>query len=655
MRDPQGNIYYQNNITRETTRIHPANLPPGWTESKDPDGKPFFVHHELQLASWCRPGQQPLLAASTTAAKPAAIPKNQASRPSLTGNPPPSNMRPQSIAMTTRPNGQGQRPAASSRPGQQQVSLATATEATINLFDPSNGGIVRNTKIVSHIAGQSVKGTVKAVAQNQRLQTFARGTGLAMANKKVKKAWRKAAKEVASLDGHRKQEIYVTQSGPQGKIAVQGADTDFEGEYVIEYEDGTIEYYDAKERLLRTSTVGPQRPAQQNPNLVQRPGIQQRPPLQIQSHQIPGQQLVLQPAQQQIQVGQAQVQQPQLQQNMPQAFHLPQGSLQQGQIQNSQTQQVQSQPIQPQQEQLQSQPQAQQSQNYQGHLQQAAQGQLQQSIQAQLQPSQPQQGPANQAQTQSQAQQNQCFLAQLQQVAQDQVRQVVQQHLAQTQPTQSQQSQSQVQQAQAMLQRQQAQNQQMEQQLKQVKLQSQQNFNQQLQQLQQQQQMASRPAPQPQYTQNQPSLLDQAVSVLQQSTQQPQTVYVDQVPTQTVYMDQSPAQAIYIDQAPAQTLFVDKSVAQQTAHIDQTAYTQDQVVYTDGSSGDVNVEVTIEQNVYIDQNYQDQSYVVQEETGIIEEGSCDQVYELRDDGCMDVGFEVDSGDCGGFEDGGFDF
>lgn len=648
MRDPQGNIYYQNNITRETTRIHPANLPPGWTESKDPDGKPFFVHHKLQLASWCPPGQQPLFAASTTAAKPAAMPKNQASRPSFTGNPPPSNMRPQSIAMTTRPNGQGQRPAAASRPGQQQISLATATEATINLFDPSNGGIVRNTKIVSHIAGQSVKGTVKAVAQNQRLQTFARGTGLAMANKKVKKAWRKAAKEVASLDGHRQQEIHVTQSGPQGKIAVQGADTNFDGEYVIEYEDGTIEYYDAKERLLRTSTFGPQRPAQQISNSVQRPGIQQRPPPQIQSHQIPGQQLVSQPAQQQIQVGQAQAQQPQLQQNMPQTFHLPQGLLQQGQIQNSQTQQVQSQSSQPQQEQIQSQTQAQQSQNYQGHLQQAAQGQIQQSIQAQSQSSQPQQEPANQAQTQSQAQQNQCLLAQLQQVAQDQVQQVVQQHLAQTQPTQSRQSQFQVQQAQAMLQQQQVQNQQIEQQLQQVKLQARQNFNQQLQQLQQQQQMASRPAPQPQYIQNQPSLLDQAVSVLQQSTQQPQTVYVDQVPTQTVYMDQSP------DQAPAQTLFVGQSAAHQTAYTDQTVYTQDQVVYTDGAAGDVNVEVTIDQNVYIDQNHQDQSYVVQEETVINEEGDCDQVYELQDDGCMDVGFEVDSGDCGGFEDGGFD-
>lgn len=578
MRDPQGNIYYQNNITRETTRVHPANLPPGWTETKDPNGKPFFVLHELQLSSWCRPGQQPVFAASTPSAKP-AIPNSQAPRPSLAANTAPNNMRPQSTAMASRPNVQGQRPAIGPRPGQQQVSLATATEATINLLDPSNGGIVRNTKIVGHIAGQSVKGTVKAVTQNQRLQTFARGTGLAMANKKVKKAWRKAAKEVASLDGHRRQEIRVTQNGPQGNIAVQGADTNFDEEYVIEYEDGTVEYYDAKQRLLRTSTGGSQHPPQQNPSLVHRPAIQQRPLLQTQSPPVQGQQVVLQPAQAQAQV-------------------------------------------------------------YQSQIQQYVQGPLQQ------------QGPAKQFQNQSPAQQNQSLMGQLQQVAQDQVQQAVAQQLTQTQSTQAQQFQPQAP-AQSMLEQQQALNQQTQQQLQQIKLQAQHNFNQQLQQQIQQQQMASRPAPQPSYAQTQPNLLDQAISVFQQSTQQQQTISVDQIPTQTLYMDSSPAQAIYIDQAPAQTPYVDQSAVQQTTFINETAYTLDQTFYTDATAaGDVNVELNIERNVYFDQ---EQSCIVQEEAFNIEDGSCEQVYELQDDGCADRGHEVDAGDGGGFEDAGFDF
>ncbi|TID20631.1 hypothetical protein E6O75_ATG05395 [Venturia nashicola] len=594
MRDPQGNLYYQNNITRETTRIHPANLPSGWTEAKDPDGKSFFVHNDLQLASWCRPGQQPLFAASTAA----AISNNQAARPPIADNLTTSKIRPQPIAMAPKPNVQGQRPIARLQPGQQQVSLATVTEATINLLDPSNGGIVRNTKIVGHIAGQSVKGTVKAVAQNQRLQTFARGTGIAMANKKVKKAWRKAAKEVASLEGRRKQEIRVTQTGPQGKIAVQGIDDSFDGEYVIEYEDGSIEYYDAQGRLLRTSTIGSQRVQQQNPKLVHRPANQQRP----QPQPVHGPQLLLQSAQQ---TQTAQLQHPQLQENFTQS---PSGSSQQGQIQSSQTIQVQSQPCQSQ----------------------------------QVQP--------QQFQNQPQVQQNQSLMGQLQQAAQDQIEQAVQQHLAQIQS----QPQSQTQQTQSILQQQQAQNQQMQQLLEQSKIQAQQNFNQQLQQQlqEQQQQMASRPAAQSQYGQNQPGLLDQAVYVLQQSSgQQPQTAsLIDQVLTQTVYMDSSPAQAIYIDQAPTQTLFVDPFAEQQTVYVDQAAYLQDRVLYMDGAAGDVNVEVSIEENVYVDQ-----SYSVQEETVSVEGGNCEQVYELQDDGCVDWGFEVGPGDCGGFEDVGCDF
>lgn len=639
MYDLQRNLYYQNNITRETTRVHPANLPPGWTELKDPDGKTFFVNHDLHLASWCRPGQQPLLAASTAAVESAIISNNRPARPALAGNSATCNIRPQTKVMVPEPNAQGHRRVAGPQPGQQQVSLATATEATINLLDPSNGGIVRNTKIVSHIAGQGVKGTVKAVAQNQRLQTFARGTGLAMANKKVKKAWRKAAKEVASLDGYRKQEIRVTQTGPQGKIAVQAMDASFDGEYVIEYEDGTVEYYDAKERLLRTSTIGSQHPPQPNPGLLHRPANQQRPPLHVQSQPVQAQQLLLRPAQQPTKIGQMQLQQ---------------GPTQQGQIQHNQTVQP---PQQGTLQQFQGQPQAMQKQTYQSQLQQSVQGQLQQVVQSQLQTSQPQQWQISQVQSQSQAQQKQSFMSQLQQAAQEQVQQAVQHQLAQTQPTQApqsqSQSQSQTQQTQSVLQQQQAQDHQMQQLLQQSKLQAQQNFNQQLQQRlqQQQQQMASTPAHKDQYEQNQPSLLDQAVSVLQQT----ENLFVDQVPTQTVYMDQTPAQAIYIDQAPAETLFVDRSAAQQTIYTDQTAHSQDRALYTDSAAGDMNLEINIEQNVYVDQNYQDQSYVVQEETFVAEDGDCDQVYELQDDGCVDGGYEVDSGDCGDFEDAGFDF
>jgi hypothetical protein len=290
-RDPEGNTYFENKTTGEMSRTPPGSLPPGWTEAKDPDGKLFFVHHEFQLASWVRPGQQPQISVPALQAKPVATQPSTTNHAAVqfTPRPPvgaaPNNVRTNSVATT--PRQPLQRPPAVPRPSQQLVTLATATEATINLLDPTNGGIIRNTKIVGHIAGQSVKGTVNAVKQNQRLQTFARGTGLAAANKGVKKAWRKAAKEVASLDNYRRQEIKVTQSGSQGQIVVEGADTGFEGEYVIEYEDGTIEYYDANGKIRRTSTVGPQ----QNPTLVQRPAIQQRPTQQAQAQQTQVQQI----------------------------------------------------------------------------------------------------------------------------------------------------------------------------------------------------------------------------------------------------------------------------------------------------------------------------------------------------------------------------
>jgi hypothetical protein len=123
------------------------------------------------------------------------------------------------------------------------VTIQTAAEATINLIDPSEGGIVRNTKIAAHIAGKGVRSTVKAMKHNKRLQNFAKGTGIAVANRQVKKAWRKAVVEVSARE---RQEVTIRQGGSQGQeLIVEEVDEGYDGEYVVEYDDGKIECYGA--------------------------------------------------------------------------------------------------------------------------------------------------------------------------------------------------------------------------------------------------------------------------------------------------------------------------------------------------------------------------------------------------------------------------
>ena len=247
-KDPEGKIYYENALTGQSSRTIPVGLPAGWREAKDPDGKSFFVHDELQLASWYRPGEQPpvcrpdggrqtttpILAGPISTALirssgsgPVAKPAQIAAKANLVP------IKPRESALTAR----------AAPPSASRVTIQTAAEATINLIDPSEGGIVRNTKIAAHIAEQGVRSTVKAIKHNKRLQNFAKGTGIAVANRQVKKVWRKAAREVSARD---RQEVTIRQDRSQGQeLILEEVDEGYDGEYVVEYDDGTVEYYGA--------------------------------------------------------------------------------------------------------------------------------------------------------------------------------------------------------------------------------------------------------------------------------------------------------------------------------------------------------------------------------------------------------------------------
>ncbi|OCK95053.1 uncharacterized protein K441DRAFT_695983 [Cenococcum geophilum 1.58] len=247
-KDPEGKIYYENALTGQLSRTIPAGLPAGWREAKDPDGKSFFVHDGLQLSSWYRPGEQPPVrrpdgGRQTTTPISAGPTSTALIRPSGSG----PVARPAQIAakanlVTIKPRGSTPT-AGAAPPSASQVTIQTAAEATINLIDPSEGGIVRNTKIAAHIAGQGVRSTVKAMKHNKRLQNFAKGTGIAVANRQVKRTWRKAAREVSGRD---RQEVTIRQGGPQGQeLILEEVDEGYDGEYVVEYDDGTVEYYGA--------------------------------------------------------------------------------------------------------------------------------------------------------------------------------------------------------------------------------------------------------------------------------------------------------------------------------------------------------------------------------------------------------------------------
>ncbi|KAK3680384.1 hypothetical protein LTR37_021277 [Vermiconidia calcicola] len=303
VRDSMGKVCYRD-ATGQLFGQHPNGLPPGWREAKDPDGKAFYVHDALRLASWIRPGQQPSIPSQTLAGpqthsggaqthpaqRPAFFP-----RPSIGGSQPAtiSTAKPQTNSAAPSPNVvvkpqvagevvEGTRPS-------QQVTLGTATEATVNLVDPTHGSIVRGTKIAAHITGQSVKGTVNAIKHNKPLQDFAKGTGMALANKKIKKAWCKAAREVDAQDS-RSYEVKVNHNVPQGQnLVLEEKDERYSGEYVAEYEDGTIAEFSSDGKPLRiiqqpppTSSMVASPTAQQRPQIV-RPAttanitFQQRP------------------------------------------------------------------------------------------------------------------------------------------------------------------------------------------------------------------------------------------------------------------------------------------------------------------------------------------------------------------------------------------
>ncbi|KAF2452978.1 hypothetical protein BDY21DRAFT_375168 [Lineolata rhizophorae] len=85
-----------------------------------------------------------------------------------------------------------------------------------------------------------MRGTAKAIKQNKRLKKFARGTGITHVNKQVKKAWRNAAIQVDVATNAKFQgEVKIAQSGQA--LVLEDADDGYDGGYVVEYEDGSVE------------------------------------------------------------------------------------------------------------------------------------------------------------------------------------------------------------------------------------------------------------------------------------------------------------------------------------------------------------------------------------------------------------------------------
>lgn len=263
VRDASGKLFYRDAAGQVTTQ-HPNGLPPGWQEAKDPDGKMFYVNNQLQLASWHRPDEQPSLGNLPTlgmkldsvSQQPSVAPRPQMNRiqtapqtaPQPAVQPAATIQRPQTTValQSTQPL---------SRP-----TLRTATEATVNLLDPSHGAVLRQSRIAGHIAGQSIIGSVNAIKRNKPLQDFAKGTGIALANKKIKRAWRKAAADVDAAygSGRTKVEIKVntapTGSTPGQTGTIEEVDDGYNGDYEVEFDDGTIVLYSADGKPLRVVT-----------------------------------------------------------------------------------------------------------------------------------------------------------------------------------------------------------------------------------------------------------------------------------------------------------------------------------------------------------------------------------------------------------------
>ncbi|KAJ9633661.1 hypothetical protein H2199_009299 [Coniosporium tulheliwenetii] len=239
LNDPEGRPYYVNTETHESSRQRPGGLPEGWREAKDPDGKLFYVHDALQLASWYRPGEQPPVGRPTTITSQAVVPTTALGSSSVVMQPSKPNTEvTKRAATTTKPTTAVPKSTASV-----EITLGSAAEATVNLFDPTEGGIVRNTKIAAHMTAQGIDATVKKVVNNRRLKNFAKGTGLTAANRKVKKAWRNAERAVDSRD--------------KSVVGAHDAGVSNEGIVIEEYEEGsdgeecpfeTVQGYDVREQ-----------------------------------------------------------------------------------------------------------------------------------------------------------------------------------------------------------------------------------------------------------------------------------------------------------------------------------------------------------------------------------------------------------------------
>lgn len=271
LRDQSGRLLYRDPAGQLVLQL-PNALPEGWREAKDPDGKSFYVHDQLQLASWHRPDEQPAVqqtsvvstvpdtvAASVIPDTPAESQVDAAARPQpiRIQTAPPTAQALQSIQRPPTAMALPTVPSPLPRP-----TLRTATEATVNLIDPSHGNLLRQSRIAGHIAGQGIISSVNAIKRNKPLQDFARGTGIALANRTVKRAWRKAAAEVDAAYGSgrpQRVEVGVTYAGASSAVGAQAgviveADDGYDGEYEVEYDDGTIVQFSADGKPLRVVT-----------------------------------------------------------------------------------------------------------------------------------------------------------------------------------------------------------------------------------------------------------------------------------------------------------------------------------------------------------------------------------------------------------------
>lgn len=88
----QGNevkVFWVNAVTGETTwQRPPSGMPKGWREVRTPEGKPFYVHDALELATWVYPGHQPLQTPQQTPTEQVPSPQAQVTVQAQISRPP---------------------------------------------------------------------------------------------------------------------------------------------------------------------------------------------------------------------------------------------------------------------------------------------------------------------------------------------------------------------------------------------------------------------------------------------------------------------------------------------------------------------------------------------------------------------------------------